>query len=342
MNKYLKTVLGATGLAAAIVWSLHGVDLRRMGESLLAINRLLAGIVLVLTVINLLIRAMVWKAVLVPIKSISLRQSFVNYLLGVFTNLFLPMKLGDLVQGMSLGRSESISKVSAVSAVIVQRIFEVVSLALITSVVMLVFSFPSSFRSRTIYVVIAVSAAFLLFALLFKFRDKVDFFLAALLRWLPAKMLEIIRRSFRHFLEGTAVIQNLPGSLKILGLSLLSWTVQITMVLVSAQALAIHLTIVSAAVVLLVINLGLCIPVSPGNIGTFQVFSIVALSLYSVPKAEALGFAIVFQAIQGVPVVIGGSMSFFAFLVRARIKVPAVIPVPRNDRSIITKGKDTL
>src|SRR5512136_1464400 len=99
MKKTLKTVLGVTGLTAAIVWSLHGVDLGRIGGDLHALNLRIMGIVLFLTTLNLLIRAMVWKAVLYPVKSISLRQSFANYLLGVFSNLFLPMKLGDLVQG---------------------------------------------------------------------------------------------------------------------------------------------------------------------------------------------------------------------------------------------------
>jgi glycosyltransferase 2 family protein len=338
MKGTLKIALGVTGLAAAIVWSFHGVDLRRMGDSLLAMNLRIMGIVLFLTILNLLIRAMVWKAVLFPVKSISLRQSFANYLLGVFTNLFLPMKLGDLVQGISLGKSESISKVSAVSAVMVQRMFEIVSLVLIALGVMLAFSFPSSFRSRTVYGIVALSSAILLFALLFNLRGKIDLLLSVRLRWISPNVLETIRRSFRHFLEGTAVVRNYPDTLKILGLSLLSWAVQIMMVLVTAQALAIHLTIVSGAIVLLVINLGLCIPVSPGNIGTFQVFSIAALSLYAVPKAEALGFSIVFQAIQGVPVVIGGGMSLFAFMVPARVKAPAVIPVSHHDRAILTKG----
>jgi lauroyl/myristoyl acyltransferase len=39
MKKILKTVLGVTGLTAAIVWSLHGVDLRRIGGDLHAMMR---------------------------------------------------------------------------------------------------------------------------------------------------------------------------------------------------------------------------------------------------------------------------------------------------------------
>jgi uncharacterized membrane protein YbhN (UPF0104 family) len=69
---------------------------------------------------------------------------------------------------------------------------------------------------------------------------------------------------------------------------------------------------VSSAVILLVINIGLAIPIAPGNIGTFQFFSIIALSIFSISKSKALTFAIIFQIIQGIPVIIGGGLSFLS------------------------------
>jgi tRNA A37 N6-isopentenylltransferase MiaA len=64
--------------------------------------------------------------------------------------------------------------------------------------------------------------------------------------------------------------------------------------------------------------MGLIIPLAPGNIGTFQFFSILALSLFSVSKPKALTFSIIFQIIQGVPVIVGGTISFLQELVFSR------------------------
>ena len=79
------------------------------------------------------------------------------------------------------------------------------------------------------------------------------------------------------------------------------------MVKYTADALNISIDFIASCIVLFIVNIGLIIPIAPGNIGTFQFFGILALSLYSVPKPQALLFSIIFQVIQGIPVIIGGS-----------------------------------
>jgi hypothetical protein len=57
------------------------------------------------------------------------------------------------------------------------------------------------------------------------------------------------------------------------------------------------------------------LPAAPGYVGTFQYATVLALSFFSVPKEEALGFSIVAHLGQLLPVVIAG----FIELVRARL-----------------------
>jgi hypothetical protein len=111
--------------------------------------------------------------------------------------------------------------------------------------------------------------------------------------------------------EGAAAIRDARVVAAIVVLHLFSWGVQIAMVMLMAQALHIPLGVPASAVVLIVINIGIALPLSPGNVGTYQILCILALSLFSIGKSRALGFGVLFQLIQGVPVVLGGALSLF-------------------------------
>jgi hypothetical protein len=58
--------------------------------------------------------------------------------------------------------------------------------------------------------------------------------------------------------------------------------------------------------VLAFMGLGVSLPSSPGYVGVIQAASVLALALYSVPRADALSFSLVFHAAQYFPVTIYG------------------------------------
>lgn len=306
-----KIIIGVVGIAAALVWSVQGVDLKNVLVILSEMNRYLTISVLILTTVNLIIRSVVWKFIVSPIKPVPLRYAVSSYLIGVFSNLFLPLKLGDVAQGYSLGRRQDMSKISVVSAVLIQRVFEITSLLLIMSAIGAIFSFPLLFQKRTILLGILVLSGIVILLILFRNREKVVSSVESVVKRLSPSAAKNISKSMDLFLTGTMAIHNLPDVLKIMVFSFMSWIVQIAMVWLTAGALKIPIDFLASSVVLLVINLGLTIPLAPGNIGTFQFFSIIALSLFSVNKSKALAFAIIFQVIQAIPVIIAGGFSLF-------------------------------
>jgi uncharacterized protein (TIRG00374 family) len=318
MKYPVKIIAGILGIGAAIAWSVKGVDFGEVALILSRIDLLMTLGVLVLTTLNLLVRAYVWKFILNPIKPVPIGHAFSSYLIGVFSNLFLPFKLGDVAQGYSLGRREEVSKISAVSAVLIQRVFEVTSLLLIMAGMAMFISLPLLFQRRTValgfLIMMAVSGLFIMF----RKRDVVLSSLEAALSRISPEFANSISHAFDRFLAGTKALHSVSDVIKILSLSFLSWVVQIVMVRLTAAALGIKIDMAASGIVLLIINLGITIPLAPGNIGTFQVFSILALSLFSIAKPEALTFSIIFQLIQGVPVIIGGGFSLLqeAFFTR--------------------------
>jgi hypothetical protein len=102
MKYPLKIIAGILGIGAAIAWSVKGVDFGEVAHILSRIDLLMTLGFLVLTTLNLLVRAYVWKFIVNP-QAGSNRACFFQLSHWVFSNLFLPFKLGDVAQGYSLG-----------------------------------------------------------------------------------------------------------------------------------------------------------------------------------------------------------------------------------------------
>ena len=68
------------------------------------------------------------------------------------------------------------------------------------------------------------------------------------------------------------------------------------MTYVSFFALGLALPVVAAAVLQILITVGVLLPTAPGALGTFQFFTVMGLGLFGVGEALALTYAIVFHA----------------------------------------------
>jgi uncharacterized membrane protein YbhN (UPF0104 family) len=72
------------------------------------------------------------------------------------------------------------------------------------------------------------------------------------------------------------------------------------------QAFGFSLPLVAAGVLLVILMIGIAIPAGPGFVGNWHFFCILGLSLYGIPKAEALSFAIVYHFLSiGIIVLLG-------------------------------------
>jgi uncharacterized membrane protein YbhN (UPF0104 family) len=95
-----------------------------------------------------------------------------------------------------------------------------------------------------------------------------------------------------------------------LALSFAAWAIEIAMLLVCARALGAPMTPALAAVTLLGLNLAIALPSAPASAGPYESAMVVVLTLAGAAKADALGFALLYHAVQVVPVSIVGIVAF--------------------------------
>ena len=74
-------------------------------------------------------------------------------------------------------------------------------------------------------------------------------------------------------------------------------------------ACGLRLSLWAGAITLLIVHLGTALPNAPGNVGSYQFFCIVGLSLFGIGKAEATAFSLVVFVVLTVPL---WALGFFA------------------------------
>ena len=108
------------------------------------------------------------------------------------------------------------------------------------------------------------------------------------------------------WLSGFRVVQRPRVVAKGFLFVLLAWTIDVSAILTVLWALGIAPSLGKALVVLLLVNLAIAIPAGPGQVGSHELGSTVALELLGVPSGQAVAFALVFHATQLAPVILLG------------------------------------
>jgi len=236
---------------------------------------------------------------------------------GIAVNDVVPGRLGELLRARWLGVAARIPGGKALATVVVDRIFDVVTLVLFLVLALPFVTSPTWLARIAIggFVILALVGAVLVAARLYT-------------RYRPHDgqvHRNLVRRLVRDTLEGLAEPLGRRREAALLALSVAIWAVWALSAWLAARSIGIELSLLQALFVTAVVNLGVAIPSSPGFIGTYQWLVVSALALFSVGPSEALAFAILLHAIWYVPTLVVGG----ALLVRRGVLAVRVTPATR-------------
>jgi uncharacterized protein (TIRG00374 family) len=130
-----------------------------------------------------------------------------------------------------------------------------------------------------------------------------------LARWLPG--LETLRRP-RELATATAV-------------SVLMWATDLAALELVLLALGIELPPGGPMLVLLAINIAITLPAAPAHLGTFELGALLSLEICGVDRAPALAFALLYHAMQAIPLALIG-LAELRFLLRTLDRRPPDAP----------------
>jgi hypothetical protein len=229
-------------------------------------------------------------------------------LVGQAVNVLAPMRLGDLARATLAGTGET---AYALGTLMVEIALDLLMLAALVLLLLSQATLPTWWRGSGQALVVTSAVALAAVAVLVVGR-----------RWV-AHVLGRLAARWRHpwIRHVLAVAGQLLRSLDVLGrpaqlLPALAWSVLIWAVYgavnyVLLAAVGERPSVLAALFLLVVLQLGVAVPSSPGRIGVFHYLCVQALAVFEINGAQALSYAVLLHLISVVvPIALGAVLAW--------------------------------
>lgn len=291
-------LVGCAVGGACLVWLIRQVSL---AQALVSVRRLdwsLVALAVATDVIAYVIQGWRWSLLLRPVRRTSFIATTEAIYVGLFANEILPLRAGEIIRACALSRSLGTSISSIVPSILVERLFDGIWLGIGMSVTALVVPLPARLREAGDIFGTAMLVATGAFVMMV-FRSSTSAGRSpahARTTWLGAA-----RNAVREVSAGVHEIGFTRTTLAAAALSLLFLLSQALAFWLVMRACGLRMSPWVAAAVLLMVHLGTILPSAPANVGTFQVFAVVALGIFGVERAAATAFSMVLFLVLTVP-----------------------------------------
>jgi len=240
-------------------------------------------------------RAWRWQIILKSVKILPAGFLYRNLLAGYALNNLLPARSGDFYRAHSLGVHMQISRISALSSILVERIFDGLVLSSILGLLLIIVP-----RAKWIQLLGITALAIFgssLGGILWVVRnaEKMRRLTIVCSRVLPHSWAQAIFRVEENFVNGLGMTTSSSSIAQVCGVSLLIWLVEYAVFWCAMWSLRTSWPWEALAVLLVVANLATLIPSGPGYVGTFQYAFLLSLGMFGVKPNVAVAYSLLVQ-----------------------------------------------
>ena len=262
-----------------------------------------APIAVILAVVGLqvLIRARRWSVLLPTPTPVPLARVLPPLLVGYLGNAILPARLGEPMRAIVVSRREPVGTTEALGTVIVERVLDVATLAVVAFGASLLADAPVwVVRSLGTAAVVGIGVVMLL----------------ATVGLTPVVRLAA-RLGLRRLPVGLDLAERLAGSIgsrphllvTAAAISVAAWILDAASFWLAGMAVGAEVSYPAAMLVSGVTVLGTALPSAPGYVGTFELAAVAMATTLGVPGETALAMAVIAHVMTLAPLAVGGAVS---------------------------------
>ena len=339
-GRKLNFIIGA-GIGGGLLYLfLRKADFSAVYQSLREASYPLVALSIGWMLFTYFIRSYRWKFFFTPIKKIKVSNSFIATVIGFTITTLIPGRIGEIVRPCILGAKEGISKVKAVATVVVERVFDIITVLILFSIY-LKWAPPLKNLSaeaatimrilkKTSFILLIGSIALFVFFIVLQLKTSL---FKNLVEKIAAKRkgrrIKSLLKHIASFIEGLAVIdyrRNLPV---IIVYSFLLWLSIAFGYFIMLRAFHLRLPFITTLFILIISAIGAAIP-TPGAVGSYhKALEIVLHTFLRLPLNLVIGMAILMHAICFFPVTILG----IVFISREGIKIGEFERLPKKEEA---------
>jgi uncharacterized protein (TIRG00374 family) len=296
---------------AILVFLFYDLDLPRILELTRDMRLMFLIPVLISTTLLVVFKAMRWKTIVSKVRKVLFWPTLSLYSTSQLIAVLLPALTGQAGRVLLFSKKGNFSKTYTFSTIFLEVVLDGAGLIILMLLSSSVFVFPEEYRFVSYIIGGATVLVLALFYASLNFQGKLERLGYRTLRRKSPKVFLILRKFLRSFNEGIAVMKSTDKLFVVSVLTFLSWSSHIISVYFLFHMFNFDLPIWAAVVVIIINYLALMVPITPGNIGSFQLAVVAALNIFGVPKTEAVLFSVILYLVDMIPMII--LASFFLF-----------------------------
>ena len=286
-------ILAIAAIAVALWWFVRAMDFAALGRAFRTAKLWPLVIAAVLNFVCLWIKAVCWRVMLAPRHDVSVLRLFRLTIATFAASAIAPARAGEVLRVWSLKRHDGVPVADTAAVAVAEKLLDGISMVILVSPVPWLLPGLPSWVAAAIG--ICAGVAVVLLVGLFIAVGRID-------RTATEAPASVIRR----FVAGMHVLRSPRRLFGTLGLLLLIWTIDLGLVMGVLYAVDVHVPIAAGLLTLFTLNLTIAVPSTPAQVGALEVGALAALDLVNVPHEAALAFALLYHAMQIIPLLAVG------------------------------------
>ncbi len=288
------------GIAIGVLFiylSFRGVDMEGVVGALKRANLSYIPPVLGLLVVIQILRSYRWGIILKPIMAVDQGSLFSVTSVGFLAVVAVPARLGELGRPYLISTKTGISMSSAVGTIMVERVFDGLSVLAIFFIVVLFTPLPPwLIRGSLFFLFLTLVFLGLMIFLIFR-KEAARGVFAPLFRRLPEQWHQRLSSLIDSIIEGFQIIPHKRSMCYLAFFSVMIWVINAMIMYILFFSFGFDLPPSAALTLMVVIVLGIAIPTAPGFVGNWHFFCVLGLGLFGIHKVDALTYAILLHAL---------------------------------------------
>lgn len=257
--------------------------------------------------------------------NVKVKNAFVALIIGLFINNVLPARIGEVARGYVLSRKEGLSFSFAISTVLVDRLFDLIGLLIITFVFFPKQSMPHQVSNAIYMLIIVLTLCITVFVLLS--YKKTAMIIADRLHAIQRPIFIKLARRLIEIQENLSRIKSPLTTICYICIAFIQWLCMSSALYFVTLTIGISVNFLYIPFICALLNMGLAVPSSPGYIGVYQFILIYLLAIFGIPKSQGFTASILFHASWYIPYNILG----FVLLIKEHLKIKDLKAVKKDD-----------
>lgn len=309
-----KTALSIFISALFLYIALRGISFSELLSALKKCNYLYLIPAFLVMCSLFVIRTLRWHYLVKPIKPVGFKNLFSATMIGFMANNIFPARIGEFVRANILGNDEKISKSSVFATIVIERLFDGMSILLILVVTFLTVDIErrltasvadklkfAAYASLALYIVIIALIVLLNYRYEMALKI-VSFFLKPF----PKTFGNYINKLLESFRSGLKIEKDFRNISIIIFYSLLHWILCAFPIYIILIGFGYDLPAEASYVVLIMMTFAVMVPAAPGYIGTLNAAVMYALTFYGLSEAEGFSVSVLVHMVNFFPPVVLG------------------------------------